>query len=406
MAAQPESHSCLLAAAVHVPGEQRESHGGRGQNGGEDQPVEHECRHDVRQDHSDRQRQESEVIRHPLERAASHSRDQVGRGKGREEQLTGGLVAACAEREPARAAGDGRVEAEQERRADAQLALRLPKLVAHRRHHAKGGEGGERDQLEGERGLLVEPVHPLRRGHGKGDQGQPAPAPVHHHRGGTGERDEHERHTRALVGGTRQHGGEQGAHQPESGDAARVPAQREPGAGGPDDHCSGQGRGQGDQFIDLARDGERHEEAGDPGGGGGQGGVGAGTPLVQPDAEHEEARGGEAAEHRPCRLVDPPAGDRQCEQEGHSEEDRRAAHPGEHLAAEQILERLALGARCGGGRVRASRGLKARRRRYRARHDSSGGGRRGRVEAALEHPDAVLKSVESGFSGHCRVSSC
>ena len=60
--------------------------------------------------------------------------------------------------------------------------------------------------------------------------------------------------------------------------------------------------------------------------------------LAQPDAGAEQAGGEDAGERGARALADPPARDRDREQEREPGEHGDAAEPGEHAAADEVLE--------------------------------------------------------------------
>ena len=105
-----------------------------------------------------------------------------------------------------------------------------------------------------------------------------------------------------------------------------------------DDERAGEGHGRRDELVDRAGDQDRAEQPGDADGGRGERGLGAVLVLAQPDARAEEAGGEEAGEDRARAFAEPTARDRDGEQEREPREDGDAAEPGEHRAAEHVLE--------------------------------------------------------------------
>ena len=97
------------------------------------------------------------------------------------------------------------------------------------------------------------------------------------------------------------------------------------------------GRG-GDQLVGLDGDHDAGEQPRDPGRRRRERAVGAAAALVAVRAERQQGHRGRGGEQRPRLLPDPVARDGDDEEEEQAREQRQPAGPGEHPAAEQVLE--------------------------------------------------------------------
>jgi hypothetical protein len=156
------------------------------------------------------------------------------------------------------------------------------------------------------------------------------------HRRGSGEEQERDGRERELAADQHRRGDR--AEDPERRDAARLPANGEPGRGRADregDRESGQRR---DQLIGLDGDDRAREQTRDPGRGGRERAVGASAALVGTDPGHEQTERRRGGERGPRLLADPAARDRDDEQEQQPRKQRQPTRPREHAPAEQVLE--------------------------------------------------------------------